>query len=150
MARSTMFSFLMQGTGTPPNTWTEVIPIKDYADLGGAPEALDATTLKNWARVYIEGIEETQSNLTFTCNYEAADYQTVKALEGSEKHWAVWFGGTKAGTTVTPTGSAGKFAFDGYLHVHVVGKGVNEVQEMQIDIIPTTEITFSVGGSTTT
>lgn len=143
MARSTMFSFLMQGTGTPPTSWAKVVDIKDYADLGGSPEALDATTLTNWARVYIEGIEETQSNLTFTCNYTLADYQTVKALEGTEKHWAVWFGGTKAGTTVTPTGSAGKFLFDGYLHVHVVGKGVNEVQEMQIDIIPTTEISLS-------
>lgn len=147
MARSTMFSFLMQGTGTGTLTWAKVVDIKDYADLGGSPEALDATTLTNWARVYIEGIEETQSNLTFTCNYTLADYQSVKALEGSEKHWAVWFGGTKAGTTVTPTGSAGKFQFDGYLHVHIVGKGVNEVQEMQIDIIPTTEI--SLNASTT-
>ena len=150
MARSTMFSFLMEGTGTPPTSWAKVVDIKNYADLGGSPEALDATTLTNWARVYIEGIEETQSNLTFTANYEKADYNTVKALEGSERHWAVWFGGTKAGTTVTPTGLAGKFQFDGYLHVHVLGKGVNEVQEMQIDIIPTTEITLTNGGTTTT
>lgn len=140
MARNTMFSFLMEGTGTGTLTYAKVVDIKSYPEIGGSPEALDATTLTNWARVYIEGIEETQSLLSFTCNYELADYQTVKALEGSEKHWSIWFGGTKSGSTVTPTGSAGKFNFDGYLHVHVLGKGVNEVQEMQIDIIPSTEI----------
>ena len=68
---------------------------------------------------------------------------TVKGLEGSLRHWAIWFGGTKSGSTVTPSGSAGKFIFDGYLHAFVLGKGVNEVQEMQIDIIPTTEISLT-------
>ena len=140
MARSTMYSFLMQGNGT---VYTKVVDIKNYPDLGGSPEALDATSLTNWARVYIEGIEETQSQLSFTCNYELADFSTVKALEGSLRSWAIWFGGTRSGSTVTPTGSAGKFAFNGYLHAHVVGKGVNEVQEMQIDIIPATEISWS-------
>ena len=140
MARSTMYSFLMQGNGS---VYTKVVDIKNYPDLGGSPESLDATSLTNWARVYIEGIEETQSQLSFTCNYELADFSTVKALEGSLRHWAVWFGGTRSGSTVTPTGSAGKFIFDGYLHAHVVGKGVNEVQEMQVDIIPATEISLT-------
>lgn len=142
MARNTMFSFLMEGTGTGTLSYSKVCDIKTYPEIGGSPESLDATSLTNWARVYIEGIEETQSLLSFTCNYELTDYQTVKALEGSERHWAIWFGGTKSGTTVTPTGSAGKFIFDGYLHVHVLGKGVNEVAEFQIDIIPTTEMTL--------
>lgn len=142
MARNTSFSFLMEGTGTGTLSYAKVVDIKDYPDIGGAPEALDATSLTNWARVYIEGIEETQSNLSFTCNYELTDYQTVKALEGSERHWAIWFGGTRSGNVVTPTGSAGKFIFDGYLHVHIVGKGVNEVQEMQIDIIPSSEMSL--------
>ena len=143
MARNTMFSFLMEGTGTSSLTYAKVCDIKTYPEIGGSPESLDATSLTNWARVYIEGIEETQSLLSFTCNYELATYQTVKGLEGSLKHWAIWFGGTKSGSTVTPTGSAGKFTFDGYLHAHVLGKGVNEVQELQIDIIPTTEMSLT-------
>lgn len=140
MAKNTKFTFLMEGTGTGTLTYAKVVDVKDVPELGGSPEALDATTLTHWARVYIEGIEETQSLLSFTCNYELADYQAVKALEGSEKHWSVWFGGTKSGNTVTPTGADGKFNFDGYLHAHILGKGVNEVREFQIDIIPTTEI----------
>lgn len=140
MAKNTKFTFLMEGTGTGALTYAKVVDVKDVPELGGSPEALDATTLTNWARVYIEGIEETQSMLSFTCNYELADYQTVKTLEGSERHWSVWFGGTKSGSVVTPTGSDGKFSFDGYLHAHILGKGVNEVREFQIDIIPTTEI----------
>ena len=141
MARSTMYSFLMKSDNG--SAYTKVVDVKNYPDLMGSPESLDATSLTNWARVYIEGIEETQSTLSFTCNYELADFSTVKALEGSLRHWAVWFGGTRSGSTVTPTGSAGKFTFDGYLHAHVVGKGVNEVQEMQIDIIPATEISWT-------
>lgn len=143
MARNTMYSFLMQGTGTSSITYSKLVDIKDYPDLGGAPEALDATTLTNWARVYIEGIEETQSNLEFTCNYVMADYQTLKALEGdTAKHFSIWFGGTRAGSVVTPSGSAGKWNFDAFIHTHVIGKGVNEVQEMQVTLIPSTEITF--------
>lgn len=143
MARNTMFSFLMEGTGSSTLTYAKVCDIKDYPDVGGSVEALDATSLTNWARVYIEGIEETESQMSFTCNYDLATYQTVKALEGSERHWAIWFGGTKSGSTVTPTGSAGKFTFDGYLHAHILGKGVNEVMEFQIDIIPSTEIVLT-------
>ena len=144
MARSTMYSFLMEGTGSGSVlTYAKVVDVKDYPDVGGSPEALDATTLSNWARVYIEGIEETQSLLSFTANYTLADFSTVKALEGSLRHWAIWFGGTRSGSTVTPSGVAGKFIFDGYLHAHLVGKGVNEVQEMQLDIIPATEISIT-------
>lgn len=144
MARNTMYVFLMEGTGTGTLTYSKVVDIKDFPDMGGSVEALDKTTLTNWARTYIEGIEETDSTLPFTSNYTLADYQTLKALEGSERHFALWIGGTKSGDTVTPTGVDGKFIFDGYIHTHLLGKGVNEVMEMQSDIIPSTEITLDV------
>ena len=143
-ARSTMYNFLMEGTGSGSTlTYAKVVDIKNTPQLQGSAEALDVTTLSNWARVYIPGIEETQSQLSMTANYTLADFSSVKALEGSLRHWAIWFGGTRSGSTVTPTGSAGKFTFDGFLHAHVPEKGVNEVQEMQLDIIPATEIVFS-------
>ena len=53
----------------------------------------------------------------------------------------MWFGGTEnADGTVTPTGTEGKFFFDGQLSVRVTGGGVNEVRGMGITIAPTTVI----------
>jgi hypothetical protein len=71
-----------------------------------------------------------------------ADYKKLKALEGQDKQYAVWFGGTESGDTVTPTGSDGKFKFNGSLSVYANGGGVNEVVDMTITIAPSTPITM--------
>lgn len=41
---------------------------------------------------------------------------------------------------MTPTGTDGKFSFDGQLSVHVTGGKVNEVVGMSITIAPSTVI----------
>lgn len=79
-------------------------------------------------------------NFEFTANYTKADYTTIKALEGSTYTFAVWFGGTVSGGVATPTGTDGKFEFDGQLSVFPVGGGVNEVVDMTITIAPSTVI----------
>lgn len=138
MAINTISSFLMKGTGTPL-TYSKLIDIKDYPDLIPAPENLDATTLTDHMRVYIPGVKDNGGNIEFTCNYDAADFNTIKALEGTEADFAVWFG-ENAGT---PDGHNGKFSFKGFPYVAKKGGGVNEVSEMTVGIIPTTEITFA-------
>lgn len=70
------------------------------------------------------------------------EYKKLKALEGTEKEFAVWFGGTEAGDTVTPTGDSGKFKFKGSLSVYANGGGTNEVVEMTITIAPSTVISM--------
>ena len=52
----------------------------------------------------------------------------------------MWFGGTVASGVVTPTGTDGKFEFEGQLSVFPVGGGVNEVVDMTITIAPSTPI----------
>lgn len=136
MAISTFRAFLMNKVST---TYSKVVDIKSFPDLGGAPEALDVTTLSDGARRYIPGIQG-QDAMTFTANYSATDYTTLKGLEGAEKDLAVWFGGTGSGADVTPTGGDGKFEFKGYVSVHVNGGGVNEAVEMTITVMPTTKI----------
>lgn len=136
MAISTYKVFLMKKTG---NDYTKLVDIKEFPDLGGAPEALDTTTLSDGARTYIPGIQE-QESLTFTCNYVEADYETLAALSGTETDFAVWFGATVADGVATPTGSEGKFEFKGYLEVYVNGGGVNEVVNMTATIMPTTVV----------
>lgn len=139
MAISTYKVFLMQKASTG-NTYTKLVDIKDFPDLGGAPEMIDVTTLSNPARVYIPGIQDTEA-LEFTANYTLADFQTLDALKNTEGDYSVWFGGTEAAGVVTPDGSQGKFDFKGYLSVHVSGGGVNEAVDMAITIAPTTVIT---------
>lgn len=103
---------------------------------------LETTTLSDKMQTYIAGIQSLDS-LSFTSNYTAADFTAIKALEGIEGDYAVWFGGIEEGGVLTPDGSAGKFTFKGTLSVFVTGGGVNEVVGMTTTIAPSTPIEFS-------
>lgn len=138
MAISTYKIFLMQ---KDTSAWAKLIDIKEFPDLGGTPEMLETTTLSDKMQTYIPGIQSLDS-LEFTANYTLAEYKKLKAMEGEEKEFAVWFGGTESGDTVTPTGSDGKFKFKGQLSVFPVGGGTNEVVEMTITIAPSTAISM--------
>lgn len=138
MAISTYKIFLMRKNA---DAWEKLIDIKEFPDLGGTPEMLETTTLSDKMQTYIPGIQSIDA-LEFTSNYTLEDYKKLKALEGQDKEYAVWFGGTEAGDTVTPTGSDGKFKFNGQLSVFPVGGGVNEVVDMTITIAPSTPISM--------
>ena len=139
MAISTYKVFLMYKASASAD-YTKLVDIKEFPDLGGEPELLETTTLSDGMQTFIPGIQQLDS-MTFTANYTKTDYTTLKGLEGTEKSYAVWFGGTVSGTTVTPTGTDGKFEFDGQLSVYANGGGVNEVVNMSITIAPSTPIT---------
>ena len=142
MAISTYKIFLMmKGSGS---TYEKLVDIKDFPDLGGAPEMLETTTLSDKMQTYIPGIQSLAA-LEFTANYTKNDFTTLKALEGQEKEFAVWFGASESGSTLTPDGSDGKFEFKGQLSVFPVGGGVNEVVDMTITIAPSTPITMNNG-----
>lgn len=140
MAISTYKAFLMHKGSGVSDEWEKLVDIKDFPDLGGAPETLDTTTLSDKMRTSINGIQELDS-LTFTCNYDDEKFDDIYALRGTNEHYAVWLGGTESGSTLTPTGSDGKFEFDGQLSVFVNGGGVNEVVNMTITIAASTPIT---------
>lgn len=145
-AMNTYMTFLMQGTGSGTLTYADIVPIKDYPDFMNEVNTIDVTNLQNEMHTYIMGLLDTGGDMAFTANYNATDYQTVKALDdGATKHLAIWFGGTKSGDTITPTGSDGKWSFDGMVKVGVVGKGVDEAREMTIHVVPSSDMTFSVG-----
>lgn len=134
MAISTYGVFLMhKGTGSE---YTKLIDIKDFPDLGGAPEMLETTTLSDKMQTYIPGIQ-TLDALEFTANYTKDDFTKIKALEGKEQEFAVWFGSDETGK---PTGNYGQFAFKGNISAFPTGGGVNEVVGMTITIAPSTPI----------
>ena len=135
MAISTYGIFLMKGTKGEGSTitYTKLIDIKDFPDLGGAPEMLETTTLSDAMQTYIEGIQAADA-LEFSANYTKEDYATCTALKGVKTPYAVYFG---------EEGTNGKFAFEGYLSARVNGGGVNEVVGMTVSIAPATAITVS-------
>jgi hypothetical protein len=137
MAISSYKTFLMV---KKESAFEKLVDIKNFPDLGGAPEMLETTTLSDGMQTYIPGIQSLDG-LEFTANYDKTDFDSLKAMEGTEFDFSVWFGGTVAGSTVTPTGENGKFDFKGYLSVFPVGGDVNAVVEMTISIAPSSPIT---------
>lgn len=136
MEISTYKTFLMTKEA---NKWKKVIDIKEFPDLGGTSEMIEITTLSDKVQRNIPGVQSLDA-LEFTANYTLTDYKALKALEDTEKEFAVWFGGTESGDTVTPNGSDGKFKFKGQLSVYINGGGTNEVVEMTISIAASSAI----------
>ena len=141
MAISTYKVFLMK-KGDTGDTWSKLIDIKDFPNLGGDPEMLDTTTLSDKMKTSIMGIQS-NDGLTFNANYTLEDFKKLKALEGKKGNYAVWFGGTESSGVVTPDGSNGKFSFEGELSAYVTGGGVNEVVGMSVTLAPSSPIEFS-------
>lgn len=138
MAISTYKVFLMHDTGSM-GTYEKLIDIKSFPDLGGDPEMLETTTLSDYMQTFISGIMSMDA-LSFEANYTLEDYKKLLALKGKNEKYAVWFGGTGEGETLTPTGEHGKFKFPGELTVYPTGGGVNEVVGMNISIAPSAPI----------
>lgn len=139
MAISTYKIFLMQKVS---DAYQKLIDIKDFPDLGGAPEMLETTTLSDKMQTYIPGIQSLDA-LEFTANYTKDDFMKLKDLEGVEHDYAVWFGGIEEAGVLTPTGTDGKFEFKGQLSAFPVGGGVNEVVDMTVTIAPSTPINMA-------
>lgn len=118
--------------GTDALTMTKEIDIKDFPDLGGAPELLETTTLSDAAQTYINGIQSL-SAMEFTANYTKADYEAVLADANKKLYYALEFGAS---------GSEGIFEWQGEHAAWVVGAGVNAVTEMKISIAPSTKPTL--------
>ena len=118
--------------GDSPESLTKAIDIKDFPDLGGAPELLETTTLSDPAQTYINGIQS-MTAMEFTANYTKADYEAVLADAHEELYYALEFG---------DEGDEGVFEWQGEHDVWVVGAGVNAVTEMKISIAPSTKPTL--------
>ena len=118
--------------GESPQALTKKIDIKNFPDLGGAPEMLETTTLSDEAQTFIPGIQSMDA-LEFTANYTKTDYEAVLADEGKELYYALEFG---------ENGTEGVFEWQGQHTVWVTGAEVNSVVEMVISIAPSTKPTL--------
>jgi hypothetical protein len=114
--------------GTSAASLTKVVDIKDFPDLGGAPEMLETTTLSDQIQTYIMGIQGSDM-MEFTCNYTKADFEAVMEDANKDLYYALEFGSN---------GSEGIFEWQGQHTAWVVGAGVNAVTEFKIGIAPST------------
>lgn len=138
MAISSAMSFLMKSTDG--EAYTKMVDIKEFPDLGDAPETLDTTTLSDTRETSIMGLQK-GGILEFPANYDDEAYDEIEALKGQTLYLSLWLGGTEADGVVTPTGSNGKFSFQGQVAVRLNGAGTNAVVGMTISIAPSTPIT---------
>lgn len=114
------------------STYEKLVDIKSFPDLGQSPELIETTTLSDSMTTHIFGVQSMDA-MEFECNYTLADYTKLKAMEGTEKDFAVWLG---------EAGAEGKFQFKGQLAVYVNGGSVNEVVNMTVSIAVSTPITM--------
>lgn len=136
MATSTQKAISTQGVtlkwGTSAASLNKVVDVKDFPDLGGAPEMLETTTLSDDKQTYILGIQGSDM-MEFTANYTKTAYQAVLADAGKDMFYALEFG---------KNGSEGIFEWQGQHSAWVTGAGVNAVTEFKIGIAPSTKPTL--------
>lgn len=94
------------------------------------PNLLETTTLSDGQQTYIPGIKSTDL-MSFTANYTSADFNTCKDDEGTHLFYSLEFS------------DGSKFSWEGSHTMGLPGKGVDEVIEMTINVVPSTAISFT-------
>lgn len=118
--------------GTSAEAAAKVVDIKDFPDLIGDPNLLETTTLSDAQVTNIPGIKGSDL-LTFTCNYTKEDFGAVKDDEGTELYYVLEFS------------DGSQFTWKGQHTCGLPGKGVDEVVEFTVNVVPSSEVTFSAG-----
>ena len=137
MPSTTIGTYL--GISTNGTTYNKLIPIKDFPDLGGAPDQVEITDLDDDVQKFLLGVQS-MSALEFTANYVPANYDTVSALaDGTIRKFCISFG---------DEGEYGIFTWEGQIACWIMGGGVNVAREMRISISATSKVVKA--GSTTT
>ena len=123
MAKCTNKTFLMVGD-TSSSSFTKLVDITEYPDLGGDPEKLDATTLSDDKKRNILGLPDSL-DMKFKALYEKADYKKLLALKDTMKKFRLYFG---------EDGVDGIWEWEGKLEVYPNSGGVGAVREMSFSI----------------
>lgn len=129
MAVSTAGTFLKYSTdGT---TYTKLLDITSYPDLGSTPSKLDTTDLSAQKfKTSILGLQEVP-DLTFEANFDETVFATISAL--TDKYdFKLEFG---------VDGVDGAFTWEGKISIFAMGGAVDEVRKMQVTVSAETEIT---------
>ena len=126
MAKCTNVTFLMRKAAGEAS-FSKLIDVTNYPDMGGDPEKIDVTTLSHTRRHNIDGIEDVGDGLDFDAFYEMADYERLLAIQTAATldTYQLGFGNG---------GADGIWEWEGRLKVYVTGGGVNEARGLKISI----------------
>ena len=113
---------------TSGENYTKFADIKDFPDLFGDPNTIETTTLSDNQQTF-----KTSDTLSFTLNWDKTIASQIIELEGKDTKWKVQFSDGAA------------FTFSGAASLGVPGKGVDEVLEMTLNIVPSTVVTYVQG-----
>lgn len=105
-----------------------IVEATDFGDIGGSPDMIEATTLRDKVQRNIIGV---QSQDAFEVTYErnSADYANMKVYaDDSQTSYAVEVYLPEEGGTYS------KFSNTGKVSQYVPGKGVGEVQTVVVSI----------------
>lgn len=120
-------------SNVPTNGFQKLVDITSYPDIGGAPDAIDVTTLSDMVTRNINGIQSSSSH-EFGAWYDLDTYQNLNAIqlddiENEEKTdldtYQIWFG---------ENGKYGIFEWQGKLSVFAGGAESNAARPMTITI----------------
>ena len=122
----------LHNSATGEGAYAKFVDIKEFPDLFGEPNTLETTTLSDDMQTFIPGIKQMDS-LQFTLNWDKEIASQIKEMEGTESYWKVIFSDKT------------EFAFKGQPSLGVPGKGVDEVLEATLTIVPSSTITMTLG-----
>lgn len=128
------YNIVLKTSATAAGTYAELVPIKDFPDLGSAPDTIEVTTLRDKMKRYIQGLQDTGS-FEFTYNYTKADYTKVAALDDNNTHYFELDFGNDG------EGGEGSFYFAGQVTTYVAGTGTGSAVEAKIVVTCDSEVT---------
>lgn len=126
-------------------SYSKLCDISNFPDMAQAPNAIDVTTLSDWAHVYIPALIDNGGNLEFSGFLDQTTLPLVAAGTSDVCHLAFWVGGTKSGNTINPTGSILKIEFDGRYTAVLGGGGTDEAIPVTIAVTPETVPVYTEG-----
>ena len=127
------YNIVLKTSETATGTYTELVPVKDFPDLGSAPDTIEVTTLRDKMKRYIQGLQDTGS-FEFTYNYTKTDFTKVKALDDNDTHYFELDFGNDG------EGGEGTFFFAGQVTTYVAGTGTGSVVEAKIVVTCDSEV----------
>ena len=151
---STVHTYLMVGTTSGSSTtWARLCDINSFPSPdGGLASAVYSKNLSSRTPKSAQGwYEDDSSAMDFTADYDLTTYKDLKTIEaaGAVGQYAIWIGGTETTdattgqTTISPTGSYGKFTGYGTLSVSKDGGETDGFQTMTVRINKTAPWTES-------
>ena len=133
MAAISSYNIVLKTSATAAGTYAELVPVKDFPDLGSAPDTIEVTTLRDKMKRYIQGLQDTGS-FEFTYNYTKDNFTKVAALDDNATHYfELDFGNDGAG-------GEGSFYFAGQVTTYVAGTGTGSVVEAKIVVTCDSEV----------